>query len=78
MFELNEQELEQVAGGRRGSSSAADGSAHAKFGIATSDSYAQSIVTHHRAESSAENHSAALGYKVGVGSSAETEAGSSY
>ena len=78
MFELNEQELEQVAGGRRGSSSAADGSAYAKFGIATSDSYAQSVVTYHYAKSSAENTSTAAGYKVSVGSSAETEAGSSY
>lgn len=78
MFELNEQELEQVAGGHGhhyGSNSAATGSAFADFGAAESSSSASSIVTHHFAKSSAENDSTAIGINVGASSTAATSAG---
>ncbi len=76
MFELNEQELEQVAGGHGyGSHSTAAGGASADFGLATSNSYASSKVTPCYAKSSAENDSLAIGCNVSVGSAAATSAG---
>ena len=78
MFELNEQELEQVAGGHHGhygSNSAATGSAFADFGIVESSSSSSSIVNRHFAKSSAENDSNAIGINVGASSAAATSAG---
>ena len=80
MFELNEQELEQVAGGHGhfGSHSASTGAAYADFGAAESSSYSSSIVTHHFAKSYAENDSQAIGLNVGATSSASTAAGAGH
>ncbi len=81
MFELNEQELEQVAGGHGhhyGSTSTATGGAGADFGAASSNSYASSKVTPWYAKSSAENDSEAIGYNVGASSSAATSAGAGH
>ena len=82
MFELNEQELDQVAGGHGhthyGSNSSASGSAGADFGAASSNSYASSKVTPWYAKSSAENDSAAIGVNVGAISSAATSAGAGH
>ena len=80
MFELNEQELEQVAGGHGhySSHSAATGSAYADFGAAESASSSSSIVTRHFAASRAENDSEAIGINVGASSSAGTSAGAGH
>ena len=77
MFELNEQELEQVAGGHGHyeSASSAVGGASADFGVAASSSYASSKVTPCYAKSSAKNESLAIGCNAVVGSSASTSAG---
>ena len=76
MFELNEQELEQVAGGHGyGSHSTAAGGASADFGVAASSSYASSKVTPCYAKSSSVNESLAIGCNVSAGSSAATAAG---
>jgi len=78
MFELNEQELEQIAGGHGhhyGSKSTAGGDASAFIGAAESSSSASSIVTHRFAASHAENDSVAVGIGVGVDSGASTAAG---
>ena len=82
MFELNEQELEQVAGGHShfhyGSTSSASGSAGADFGAASSSTYASSKVTPWYAKSSAANESEAIGVNVGAISSAATSAGAGH
>lgn len=77
MFELNEQELEQVAGGHGhfGSHSVATGQAFADFGAVESNSSSSSIVTHHFAASQAENDSQAIGVNIGASSAASTAAG---
>ena len=79
MFELNDQELEQVAGGHGhyGSHSSATGGADAYAGVASSSSDAGSIVTRHFAASHASNDSVAIGFGVEAGSSSESGAGSS-
>ncbi len=80
MFELNEQELEQVAGGHGhyGSHSAAVGDASAYIGAASSSSYASSKVTPWYAKSSSENDSSAIGLGVAVDSAATTSAGAGH
>ena len=77
MFELNEQELEQVAGGHGhySSHSSAGGDASAFIGAAESSSSASSIVTRHFAASHAENDSVAVGIGAGVDSGASSSAG---
>ena len=77
MFELNEQELEQVAGGyaHYGSKSSAGGDASAYIGAASSSSYASSKVTPWYAKSSSANESEAIGLGVVVDSAASTSAG---
>ena len=80
MFELNEQELEQVAGGHghRGSKSTAGGDAFAVVGAAESESSASSIVTKHFTASRASNYSGAIGIGAEVNSGASTVAGASH
>ncbi len=82
MFELNEQELEQVAGGHGhshyGSTSAATGDAGAYIGAASSNSYASSKVTPWYAKSSAENDSSAIGLGAYADSAATTSAGAGH
>jgi len=77
MFELNEQELEQVAGGHGhyGAHAGAEGGASAVVGVAASSSEASSLVTHCFATAHAANDSAAAGFVVDAGSSASSGAG---
>ncbi len=80
MRELNEQELEQVAGGHSiflnyGTTAAADGAASAKFGHAGSSSVTASQLSHHGSSSFAANSSWASGYKVAAGSEAQSSSG---
>ena len=81
MIELNEQELEQVAGGtfQYGSHSASDGGSTAYIGIAKSSTYSTSTVTYYGySSSSAGTRSAAAGYDVTAGGASSSGAGASY
>ncbi len=79
MRELNEQELEQVAGGsiffNYGTTAAADGGASAKLGHAGSSSVTGSKLGHHGSSSFAANSSWASGYKVSAESQAQSSSG---
>ena len=82
MRELNEQELNQVAGGsgfsfnyNHGTQAQAGGDAGAKYGVAYSSSVTDSSLNHHGSNSYAANTSVAAGYKVGVDSSASSTSG---
>ena len=75
MFELNEQELEQVAGGRKLSSVAgAAGDASAWYGVAESTSTSTSVSTSHFTMSGAANDSYAIGLGVDATSIAQSGA----
>ncbi len=77
MFELNEQELEQVAGGRKLSTVAgAGGDASAWAGAVESSSTSTSIATKHFSMSSASNDSMAIGYGIDATSIAQSSASS--
>ncbi len=77
MFELNEQELEQVAGGRKLSTFAgATGDANAWYGVAESSSSSTSVSTSHFAASGASNDSYAIGIVVDASSATVTGANS--
>ncbi len=80
MRELNEQELNQVAGGfginfNYGTQAQAGGDAGAKYGVAYSSTVTDSSLNHHGANSYAANTSFAAGYKVGASSNAASTAG---
>jgi hypothetical protein len=75
MFELNEQELEQVAGGRRLSTVAgAAGDASAWAGAVESTSTSTSVATKHFSMSTASNDSMAIGYGIDATSIASSSA----
>jgi hypothetical protein len=82
MTELNEQELEQVAGGTftYGSNSASNGGASAVLGIAQSATYANSVVNtyHGFSAASAGTSSAAAGYYVSAAGASASGSGASY
>jgi hypothetical protein len=80
MFELNEQELEQVAGGhtKYGSTSTSGGIGVVDFGAVASTSKSSSIVTSKFSASSASNTTAGIGFGVGVQSGAESSAGAKH
>jgi bacteriocin-like protein len=80
MRELNEQELNQVAGGfsinyNHGTQAQADGTAIAGLGVAGSSSVTGSSYGHHSSSSFAANKSFAAGLFVGAQSSAASTAG---
>jgi bacteriocin-like protein len=80
MRELNEQELNQVAGGfsinyNHGTQAQANGGAVAYAGVAGSSSVTGSQYGYHGSSSFAANKSFAAGYGVGVSSSAASTAG---
>lgn len=78
MRELNEMELEQVAGGFsfwKGTTAEAQGGASAVFGAAGSSSHTSSVNVGCFSASSASNHSWGLGLGVSVGSEADSSAG---
>ena len=82
MYELNEQELEQVAGGFthtyfKGTTAAADGVASALVGGAASSSETESTNYGHYSNSYAANSSIAAGFVVNAGSEAASSAGTS-
>ena len=82
MYELNEQELEQVAGGFthtyfKGTTAAADGAASAFIGGASSESVTESTNHGHYSNSYAANSSIAAGLGVNAGSEASSSAGTS-
>jgi hypothetical protein len=79
MRELNEQELEQVAGGsfnlNWGTQAQAVGDAGAKWGYASSKSVTNSVHVGGFSKSFAANSSFAIGHDVGVDSSAASTSG---
>jgi hypothetical protein len=80
MRELNEQELNQVAGGfsidyNHGTQAQADGTAIAGLGVAGSSSVTGSTYGYHGSSSFAANKSFAAGLLVGAQSSAASTAG---
>jgi hypothetical protein len=82
MVELNEQELEQVAGGtfHYGSHSSSEGGSSAVIGIAKSSTYSNSTVNiyYGYSSSSAGTRSTAAGYDVSAGGASSSGAGASY
>ena len=84
MFELNDQELEQVAGGHShhnhqyGSHSNAQGTGSATLGAAESHSFSTSQVGPHGAKSYAWNDTLAIGVNPTASSSSDTSAGAKY
>lgn len=78
MRELNEMELEQVAGGwsfSKGTGAIASGTADAGAGFASSSSHTGSVNDHGFSASWASNHSSAFGYYVDAASGAASTAG---
>ena len=80
MYELNEQELEQVAGGFthtyfKGTTASADGGASALLGGAASSSETKSVNYDCYSKSYASNSSIALGLEASAGSGAASSAG---
>jgi hypothetical protein len=82
MIELNEQELEQVAGGtyHYGSHADSNGGATADYGIAKSSTYSSSTVSvaYGYSTSSAGTKSSAVGYDVNAGGASSSGSGASY
>jgi hypothetical protein len=81
MFELNDQELEQVVGGsglHYGSASAAGGIGTADLGIIATHSSSFSQVTPNGAISHAWNDTLAIGVNTAAASTSNTAAGASY
>jgi hypothetical protein len=77
MYELNEQELEQVAGGQvfQGTTSAAGGEAEALVGLAASSSKTHAVNFGCYSASSASNKSYAIGLYVAADSAAASTSG---
>jgi bacteriocin-like protein len=80
MRELNEQELNQVAGGSSinfnyGTQATANGGAGAAFGVAGSSSITDSSLGYLGSNSFAANKSFAAGYGIGANSSATSTSG---
>lgn len=81
MIELNEQELEQVAGGTFyvGSTGISDGGAYAEFGLVKSYTYSKSTVNTEDGYSSSKagTKGFAIGFGVSAGGTSATAAGAS-
>jgi bacteriocin-like protein len=80
MRELNEQELNQVAGGNGfsfnyGTQAQAGGDVSAKHGVVYTSSVTDSSLNHYGSNSFAANKSFAAGYKVAADSSAASTSG---
>ncbi len=84
MFELNDQELKLVSGGRShghhqyGSHSNAYGDGSATLGAVESHSFSTSQVSSHGAKSYASNDTVAIGVNPSASSSSDTGAGATY